>query len=408
MMRKVVLEELMGLQANADPLMSFSRTPAAHILKSINLITARFKSMYSNANTSVPVPGDPGRSQTIYDFRITKPTKGMKEYMLRAEVGDDVFDEDPTVNKLQELATHLTGHEAALFCPSATMCNQLAVRSHLTSGPHSVICDSRAHVFKYEASGIAYHCGAMLIPVKPKEGERFLTAEVIEKELILDDDIHHAPTKLVCLENTINGEIFPLEDIEKISALVRKNNVKIHLDGSRLWNASIATGISIKEYASSFDSVSLCLSKGLGSPIGSLLTGSKETIKKAKHFRKMWGGGWRQAGLLAAAAIYAIEHHWPAMKTDHANAKILANTLTSLGFPLTRPVETNMVWVDTTPLNVSLDELQKELEKEGIMIFGGGVGESRWVLHHQVPLEGVEKLGVVLRGVLVRMGRLRE
>ncbi|KAJ3273891.1 Threonine aldolase [Blyttiomyces sp. JEL0837] len=346
----------------------------------------------------------------------------MFQIMASAEVGDDVMDEDPTIHKLQNLLVELTGHEAALYCASATMTNQLAVRSHLQAPPHSVICDHRAHVYCYEAGGISYHTGAQLMPITPAAGFNYLTADEIAKHMVIDDDIHHAPTKLICLENTLGGEIFPLEEIKKISALAKKHGIKMHLDGARIWNASVATGISLKEYASHFDTflavlvnqfgvaptesnvsllqVSLCLSKGLGAPVGSVLVGSKDLIKKARHFRKMWGGGWRQAGVLAAAGLYVVEHHFPLLKNDHENAKLLAEGLVKLGFPLTRKVETNMVWVDTTPHGISGDQLQVELAKHGIKVFGGGVGESRWVLHHQTPREGVEKLLSVLQGLV--------
>ncbi|KAI9363937.1 pyridoxal phosphate-dependent transferase [Zopfochytrium polystomum] len=336
----------------------------------------------------------PTAAKYRFDFRsdtVTTPTAPMLEQMMAANVGDDVFQEDPTINKLQRYACELTGHEAALFCASATMSNQLAIRSLLGAPPHSVVCDKRAHVFQYEASGIAYHTGASVFAVDPKTGSSHLTLDVVEKACVLDDDVHHAPTKLVCLENTLHGEIFPIDEIRRISEFARKNGLKMHLDGARLWNASVATGISLREYCKEFDSVSLCLSKGLGAPVGSLLVGSHDLIKKARHFRKMFGGGWRQAGLLASAGLFAIEHHWTLLKQDHENAQILADSLVKLGFKLVHRRDTNMVFVDSTPLNLPIDELRDELAANGIRIFGGGVGVMRLVLHHQISREAVSE-----------------
>ncbi|KAJ3214777.1 Threonine aldolase [Dinochytrium kinnereticum] len=319
----------------------------------------------------------------------------MRQAMLEAEVGDDVFQEDPTINKLQDYICEITGAEAALFCTSATMTNQLAVRCLLEVPPYTVLCDRRAHVYTYEAGGISYHNGAQVIPVEPKEGMSHLTADIVEKNLVISDDVHHAPTKVICLENTLGGEVFPLEDIREILALAKKHGIKCHLDGSRLWNANIATGIPLKEYLSGFDTATLCLSKGLGAPVGSVLVGSAATIKKARHFRKMFGGGWRQAGVLAAAALYALEHHWPNMTSDHENAKLLATGFESMGFKLVKRCDTNMVWLDGSALGITANDLRDVLKENGILIFGGGA-ESRWVLHHQVHRKGVEKaLGVV-------------
>ncbi|KAJ3014063.1 hypothetical protein HKX48_005345 [Thoreauomyces humboldtii] len=331
------------------------------------------------------------------DFRsdtVTKPTDAMRQAMLTAEVGDDVFAEDPTIQKLQSYIIELTGHEAALYLPSATMSNQIAVRTHLTQPPYSVICDHRAHVHNYESAGISFFtgtAGAALIPVAPASGEAHLTRAAVERHLVLDDDVHHAPTKLICMENTLNGEVVPLVNIAEVTALAHENNLKAHLDGARLWNASAKTGVSIKEYCSHFDSATLCLSKGLGSPVGSMLVGSKAFIKKATHYRKMFGGGWRQAGLLAAAALHALEHHRLNLPIDHANAAYLAEALVGLdaGFTLTKSVDTNMVWVASP---VTADELAAELGKHGIKIFGGSEREIRFVVHLQTPRKECERL----------------
>ncbi|KAJ3090981.1 Threonine aldolase [Quaeritorhiza haematococci] len=350
--------------------------------------------------------------QHKYDFRsdtFTVPTREMREAMMNAEVGDDVFEEDPTVKKLQEHVANLTGKEGALYCCSATMTNQLAIRSHLTSPPYSVLCDARAHINNYEAGGVSYHTGATIIPVRPRQGSYHLTVEDVEKNLVVDDDIHHAPTRLIVLENTLNGELFPLEEIKKISTLVKKYDIPMHLDGARIWNASIASKISLKEYCSYFDTVSLCCSKGLGAPVGSVLVGTHKLLKKARHMRKVFGGGWRQAGILAAAALYAIEHHWPRLADDHARAKKLAEGLKSMGFQLTHRVDTNMVWFDAAPLgeDLTMDVFEKELMAHGIRVFSGNTTQGRLVLHHQISDEGVEAMLVAVRTMLQKMGRLK-
>ncbi|KAI9199828.1 pyridoxal phosphate-dependent transferase [Polychytrium aggregatum] len=346
------------------------------------------------------------QSRAHYDFRsdtVTVPTKEMALDMIQCEVGDDVFEEDPTINALQDYMADITGHEAALFCATATMTNQVAIRSHLQVPPYSVVCDRRAHVFRYEAGGISFHSGAAVNPVLPKEGYHHLTADVIEANMVLDDDVHFAPTQLVCIENTLNGEIFPLDEIKKISQLVRSKGVRIHLDGARLWNASVATGISIKEYCQQFDSVSLCLSKGLGAPVGSVLVGSKTFIKKARHIRKVFGGGWRQAGILARAGLYAIEHHLPNLKRDHEHAKILANGLVELGFVLVHQPHTNMVFFDGKNVKLpggdgfTMEKYSAMLARHGIKVFGGETSSGRLVLHHQIPTEAVELLLRVTR-----------
>ncbi|KAI8916713.1 pyridoxal phosphate-dependent transferase [Powellomyces hirtus] len=331
----------------------------------------------------------------IYVFRAGKPSQEMREFIMHAEVGDDVFSEDPTINALQARVMELTGKEAALFVPTATMSNQIAARTHLTQGPYSVICDHRAHVHNYESGGISFFTGATLIAVPPNEGEAHLTADAVEKYLVLDDDVHHSPTKLVCMENTLNGEVVPLKNIEEVTALARKHDLRTHLDGARLWNASAATGISLKEYASHFDSVTLCLSKGLGAPVGSILVGSKPFIKKATHYRKMFGGGMRQAGLLAAACMYALDHNLPNLPRDHANAQHLAQGIMGLnaGFKLVKSVDSNMVWVDSP---VSADVLCAELAKHDIRIFAGATHQIRFVLHLQTRKEDCDKLLQVL------------
>ncbi|KAJ3216096.1 Threonine aldolase [Clydaea vesicula] len=329
-----------------------------------------------------------------FDFRsdtVTRPTPRMLSAMLEAETGDDVFNEDPTVNKLQGKIALLANKEGSLFCPSATMTNQLAVRTHLTQPPYTVLCDYRCHLVNYEA-------GAHVTTLQPENGLNYLTAETIKKNLILDDDIHHSPTKLICLENTLNGEILSIEEIKKISELARFHGIKLHLDGARIWNACVATGLSLSDYCQYFDSISVCLSKGLGAPVGSVLIGSAQFLKKAKHFRKMYGGGWRQAGILAAGGLYALEHHLSGLKTDMENAKYVSEKIKSFGFTITKKTETNMVWFEIPKsYNFSVEDLKVQLEKFQCVIFGGKYDyECRLVFHHEITKEGCD---LILEGL---------
>ncbi|KAJ8329828.1 Threonine aldolase [Batrachochytrium dendrobatidis] len=328
---------------------------------------------------------------------VTKPCPEMLKAMMLAPVGDDVYSEDPTVNLLEQTVAELSGKEAALFCTSGTLSNQIAIRTHLLQPPYSILCDSRAHIFKYEASGVNFHCGAAVIPVTPATSTGHLVAAEVEKHLVLSDDVHYAPTQLICLENTLNGSIFPQSDIESISMLAKTHSIPLHLDGARLWNASAETGISIKNLCKPFDSVSLCFSKGLGAPVGSVLVGSKQHIKKARHLRKLYGGGWRQAGILAGACMFALEHNWPKMKQVHDNAKYFCTKLLNLGFKLESPTETNMIWLDTKPLGMSADDVSQVLEKHNIKTFGGSGSAMRMVLHHQVPRDELEKIVDILK-----------
>ncbi|KAJ3136967.1 Threonine aldolase [Physocladia obscura] len=375
----------------------FSKAVSAGIAKPA-VSTPGAASVYSGVSNPASTAVSAGR--LIADLRsdtVTVPTVEMRNAMANALVGDDVYVEDPTVIDLENLVASISGHQAAIFCASGTMTNQLGIRSLLHSPPYSIVADARSHIYCYEASGVAHHSQALIIPVSPENGVSHLTADAIAKHFIIDDDVHHAPTKVICLENTLAGEIFPYAELVKIRKLATDHNIKLHLDGARLWNASAATGVSIKEYCSLFDTVSLCLSKGLGAPVGSVLVSDPATIKRARHYRKIFGGGWRQAGLLAAAGIYAITHQFPRMHIDHENAKRLAEGLGALGFKITRKPETNMVWFDTESRGLTPDAIQAVLAENGVRISGGrNAGECRWVVHHQVPKEAVEHILKVL------------
>ncbi|KAG0260922.1 Threonine aldolase [Mortierella polycephala] len=332
------------------------------------------------------------------DFRsdtATAPTPEMFAAMMKSSLGDDVYNEDESVKKLESYVAALCGHEAALYCASGTMTNQLAHRVHLCNPPQTAIVDMRSHVFNYEAGGISFHSQAAVTPIVPANGQ-YLTVEDIKSRLVLDIDVHYAPTRVVSLENTLNGTIMPLEEMVRIRQLTQEHGIKLHLDGARLWHASIATGIAMKEYCSHFDTISLCLSKGIGAPIGSILVGSEQTIKKAKHFRLLFGGGWRQAGFLAEAALWCIKTNWPSMEDAHRQARWLAHAFLEVGCHITNPVDTNMVWIDTSDAGFTVEELMAELDKEKIKISGSGCA-ARVVLHYQISDEVVETFIDVLR-----------
>ncbi|KAF9360182.1 Threonine aldolase [Mortierella sp. AD094] len=339
-----------------------------------------------------PLPYSDFRSDTA-----TAPTPEMFAAMMKSSLGDDVYNEDDSVKKLESHVARITGHEAAIFCSSGTMTNQLAHRVHLSNPPQSAIVDIRSHVFNYEAGGISFHSQAAVYPIMPSNG-KYLTVEDISSRIVLDIDVHFAPTRVISLENTLNGTIMPIEEIVRIRELTKVHGIKLHLDGARLWHASMATGISMKEYCSYFDTVSLCLSKGIGAPIGSILVGSETSIKKARHFRLLFGGGWRQAGILAEAALWGIENNWPTMRETHRRAKALERAFVQVGCHITNPVDTNMVWVDTSDAGFTVDVLMEELAKEEIKISGSGCA-ARVVLHYQISDKAVEKFIQILNRV---------
>ena len=267
----------------------------------------------------------------------------MLEAMFTAEVGDDVFGEDPTVNELEAMAANMFGMEAAIFCPSGTMTNQIAIKCHTQPGDE-VICDKLSHVYIYEGGGIAFNSGCQ---VKPIEGDRGrINAEQV-LQAINPSDIHKAKTSLVSIENTANrggGSLYEIVDLEQIKTICLENNLKLHLDGARLFNALVATGQTPLQYGELFDSISICLSKGLGAPVGSLLLGKVDFIKNARRVRKVFGGGMRQAGFVAAAGIYALQNNIERLEEDHFQAKQLAEALLKKAFVgKIMPVETNIV-----------------------------------------------------------------
>ncbi|KAL1973518.1 hypothetical protein VTN31DRAFT_6153 [Thermomyces dupontii] len=331
----------------------------------------------------------PRVSPAANDFRsdtFTTPTPSMLEAMANSSVGDDVYQEDSDTNAFQAEISRLTGMEDALFTLSGTMGNQLGVRVHLNQFPHSVLCDYRAHVYAEEGSGLAVLSQAMVTPVHPANG-LYLTVDDVKKWVTLGDDIHTAPTKVISLEVTIGGVITPLEEIRKISEFARAHDIKIHCDGARLWNASVATGHSLADYCQYFDSVSMCVSKGLGAPIGGVLASTKENIKRARWLRKQLGGGIRQAGILTSAALVALKEVWPTMKVTHEKTKKLAKDLEGLGVVPQLPVETNFIFIDAKKSNINMGVLLEQCKKFNVKLM-----DERISLHHQISDEAIENL----------------
>jgi threonine aldolase len=322
---------------------------------------------------------------------VTKPTPLMRKAMAKAEVGDDVFGEDPTVNALQAKVAKILGKEASIFVPSGTMGNQLAIKSHTQPGDE-VIIEATSHPYNFEGGASAALSGIQFYCLKGVRG--ILDASQFE-EAIRPDDHHFPVTKLICLENTHNrggGSIYPIERIAEISRLARSKGLLVHLDGARLWNASVASGIKPQEYARWADSVSVCLSKGLGAPIGSLVAGTKTFIDRVHRFRKMFGGGMRQAGIIAAAGIYALDHHIDRLKEDHQNAKRLALGLKEIKGISIDPeeVETNIVIFDIAEMGMTAAQVRDEMKKKGVLIHAFGKTQIRLVTHLDVSKEDIE------------------
>lgn len=317
----------------------------------------------------------------------TIPTDDMFDIMKAATRGDDVYETDDDCKALENHVAQLMGHEAALFCTSGTLSNQLGLRCLLFQPPHSVLCDSRSHVFNYECGGIAYHSQANVVPVVAKG--TYMTAEEVESK-INKDFLCGAITRVVSLENTMNGTIMPIEEIRKIHDVARANDLKMHMDGARLWNASQETKTPLSEYGKYFDTISICLSKGAGAPIGSMLTGPKELITRARHIRKLMGGGWRQAGMLAAAARHCIDTVVPTMPETHALARKLGDHLQSVGMKLLLPVQTNMLFIDTKYTGLTIAELADGLKAKNIKIFSNDGTTTRIVFHYQITAAAVD------------------
>ncbi|MDN4164225.1 GntG family PLP-dependent aldolase [Cytophagales bacterium LB-30] len=327
----------------------------------------------------------------LIDYRsdtVTLPTEGMKEAMMQAPLGDDVLGEDPSVKALEEYAATLFGKEAALFCPSGTMTNQIAIRLH-TQPQQEVICDKRSHIYLYEGGGIAYNS---FCSVKLLDGDRGrITAEMVSDAINNPNDIHFPISRLVSVENTMNkggGAIYSLKELEKIKAVCQAHQLKFHLDGARLFNALVATGESPATHGALFDTLSICLSKGLGAPVGSLLLGTKADMQQAKRIRKVMGGGMRQAGMLAAAGLYALQHQVERLAEDHARAKLLGDCLRACAYVEdVLPIDTNIV-IFSVGKRLATEVVEK-LKSHGILAVAFGKHEIRLVTHLHISDEAI-------------------
>ncbi|MFL5772250.1 MAG: threonine aldolase family protein [Flavisolibacter sp.] len=329
----------------------------------------------------------------MIDYRSdtqTKPTREMLDAMFAAPVGDDVFGEDPSINELESFSAGIFGMEAAVFCPSGTMTNQIAIRCHTQPGDE-VICDTTSHIYQYEGGGIASNSGAS---VKLLAGSRgLITAQQVE-EGINADDVHKAHSRMVSLENTSNrggGSCYDMEEILKIRSVCNKYNLILHLDGARLFNALVARNQKPEEYGKIFHSISICLSKSLGCPVGSLLLGSKDFIKKARRVRKVFGGGMRQAGYLAAAGIYALNYNINRLRQDHDHATGIASALKEKNFIADiMPVETNII-IFTVSSPYTAQQFVTQCRSHGILVHAISTSQVRIVTHLDITPEMIDK-----------------
>ncbi len=337
----------------------------------------------------------------LIDYRsdtVTKPTPAMKEAMMQAKVGDDVFGEDPSINELEGLAAAMFGMEAALFCPSGTMTNQIAIKCHTQPGD-DVICEETSHVYRYEGGGIAFNSAAS-VKLLPGDRGRITAAQVLAA--VNPNDVHRPHTSLVSLENTSNlggGSCYDFDEIKKIKQVCIDNKLALHLDGARIFNALVAKNETPKQYGEIFDSISCCLSKGLGCPVGSVLLGNKTFISKARRIRKVFGGGMRQAGFLAAAGIYALQNHVERLKEDHEHAKQIGEALQQKGFiKMVLPVETNIIIAELNN-SITAPALVEKLKANNIFGYAIAPDRLRLVVHLDINKAMIEKTIEVIKGI---------
>ncbi len=331
---------------------------------------------------------------------VTKPSDAMREVMLKAEVGDDVYGEDPTVNKLQKRIAEMFGKDTSLFVPSGTMGNEICIKVHTQPGDE-IIVDQDSHIFVYETAGPSLLAGVQMMPIAGMNG--VMTADQIK--MAIRPRAYYLPrTKLICIENThgrSSGSIFPLDEIKRIHEIAKCTNVKMHLDGARLWNASVEAEISLDNYGKYFDSISVCFSKGLGAPIGSIIIGNKTFIEEATRYRKIFGGGMRQVGILAAAALYAIEHNIKRLKEDHQKARYFAqelNHLEQIEIDVNQ-VQTNIVIGNISKMGKSQFEILELLKAHGILLTPERLTSIRSVMHMDVSMQQVEQAVNVFRSL---------
>lgn len=339
----------------------------------------------------------------MIDFRsdtVTKPTPEMRQAMADAPVGDDVFGEDPTVNELERYAAELFGFEAALYCSSGTQTNQIAINVHVQPGGE-VICHQDSHVYKYEGGGIARNSGASVRLLTGNRGR--ITADEVQ-QWINPDDVHLPVTQLVSIEDTANrggGAIYDFNEIRKLRTLTSLCKLPLHLDGARVFNALVETGIHYNEYGQQFDSISICLSKGLGAPVGSVLLGSTDFIHQARRVRKVFGGGMRQAGIIAAAGLHALQYHVERLKTDHLHAKSLEHHLLQLDWVKSVvPVETNIVVFELRKTD-QVGRLIDQLRERKILAMPFGPGMVRMVTHMDISPAAIDQTISALKGIRI-------
>jgi threonine aldolase len=337
----------------------------------------------------------------VVDLRsdtVTRPTAAMRRAMAEAEVGDDVYGDDPTVLRLEARVAALAGLEAAVFVPSGTMGNQVAVKCH-TEPSDEVLLDAESHIFLYEQGGIGANSGCLAHPVA---GDRWGVVPEAVDEFMRDENEHVARVKLVCLENTHNyrgGTIVPLDRLRAVVACARARGVRVHLDGARLWNASVATGVAIREWVAGVDTVMMCFSKGLGAPVGSILVGGAEVVRRARRHRKRWGGAMRQVGVLAAACLHALDHHLERLAEDHRRARALAAGLAAAPGVAVPAPETNIVLVTLEHAALDPDAMQSALEARGVRMVPFGARRLRAITHLDVDDAGIARAVEVFQTV---------
>lgn len=339
-----------------------------------------------------------------FDLRsdtMTTPTLAMLNAIQTTTLLDDVVQEDLTTNELEAHVAALAGKEAGLFVLSGTMGNQIALRSLLTQPPHGVLCDRQSHIVKYEAGGVASLSGALVTAVRPSNG-RYLSLEDIQENIVLSDDVHACPTRVISLENSLNGLVMPLQEVRRISAFARGHGIRMHCDGARLWEVVASGAGSLAEFCACFDTVSLCFSKGLGAPIGSIIVGSESLVRQGRWVRKAIGGGLRQAGVVTAAARVAVDVTFGKdsrgrgglLKATHDTARRVEKMWTDLGGRMAQPVETNMCWLDLDSLGCSAARLEQLGREVGLKLWG-----NRLITHYQIGEEAIQKLAAVFQQV---------
>ncbi|KAL1645353.1 hypothetical protein SLS61_008293 [Didymella pomorum] len=373
--------------------------PARFAMSAFDQYTAKSKAPATNGEKQVGTAWGNERNPAAFDFRSdvhTTPTLSMLRAIQECSLLDDVSMEDPTTLGLEKFIADLTGKEDALLVLSGSMGNQVALRSHLTAPPHAILCDRRSHIIQYEAGGVASLSQAFTQPIDAKNGT-YITLEEVKQYAVISDDVHACPTRVISLENTLNGAIMPLSEVRRIAAWARENGIIMHMDGARLWEAVAAGAGTLKDFCAEMDSLSLCFSKGLGAPIGSIIVGTKAFIKRSRWVRKSIGGGLRQAGVVAAPARVAVEETFLGGKLteSHEKAKRIQKLWTDLGGKLDYPVDSNMVWLNLEAHNIDVNHFIETGEKYGVRTRGG-----RFVVHYQISEECIEACRKLFTDVL--------